>query len=200
LRIIPELFAFIRLYSRIYSDPSFIEERRMASHSSPTSSPTTRIENTLAKKLRDAPFDFSYYGELKFNPPLKEEVYSMLDNALFPAPQLTEKAAEFIRKPTKCGRKFISGESVRSCDCGRDINCLLCDDCYDPEQHQNCNSAIRRDSMSRSNTYLDGGGFCDCGIAEAWKVEIDCHVHSRSGDNNESHQKSDSSQLSPVRI
>jgi hypothetical protein len=85
---------------------------------STTLSPSRAIksENTLAKRLREAPFDFSYYSISShlFNPPTQNEINKMLDNALFPAPQLVEKAVELIRKPSTCGKKFYTGELVCS--------------------------------------------------------------------------------------
>jgi hypothetical protein len=112
-----------------------------------SSSDDTRDGGVFDKRLRDAPFDFRYYSNGKLNVPEQEEIYKMLDDALFPNNQLVEKAPGLIRHPSTCGKKFEKGEHVYTCECGRDDKVLLCSDCFDPDQHQNCSFTMRRDGL-----------------------------------------------------
>ncbi|XP_007553185.1 E3 ubiquitin-protein ligase UBR1 isoform X1 [Poecilia formosa] len=68
-----------------------------------------------------------------------------------------------------CGRVFKEGETVYSCrDCAIDPTCVLCMDCFQDSVHKN-----HRYKMHASS----GGGFCDCGDVEAWKVGPCCSKH-----------------------
>ena len=71
--------------------------------------------------------------------------------------------------PTQCGKMFRLGEPTYSCrDCGHDLTCVLCIDCFKQSEHQN-----HRYKMSTSL----GGGYCDCGDAEAWSSDVHCAKH-----------------------
>ncbi|XP_043917807.1 E3 ubiquitin-protein ligase UBR2 isoform X2 [Protopterus annectens] len=68
-----------------------------------------------------------------------------------------------------CGRVFKVGEPTYSCrDCAVDPTCVLCMDCFLGSIHQG-----HRYRMTTSG----GGGFCDCGDAEAWRKGIHCQKH-----------------------
>ncbi|KAM7375834.1 hypothetical protein PAMP_005601 [Pampus punctatissimus] len=68
-----------------------------------------------------------------------------------------------------CGRVFKEGETVYSCrDCAIDPTCVLCMDCFQDSVHKS-----HRYKMHASS----GGGFCDCGDLEAWKIGPCCSKH-----------------------
>ncbi|XP_061698857.1 E3 ubiquitin-protein ligase UBR1 [Syngnathoides biaculeatus] len=68
-----------------------------------------------------------------------------------------------------CGRVFKEGETVYSCrDCAIDPTCVLCMDCFQESVHKS-----HRYKMHASS----GGGFCDCGDVEAWKIGPCCSKH-----------------------
>ncbi|TNN84158.1 E3 ubiquitin-protein ligase UBR1 [Liparis tanakae] len=68
-----------------------------------------------------------------------------------------------------CGRVFKEGETVYSCrDCAIDPTCVLCMDCFQDSVHKG-----HRYKMHASS----GGGFCDCGDVEAWKIGPCCSKH-----------------------
>ncbi|XP_064318493.1 E3 ubiquitin-protein ligase UBR1 isoform X2 [Phalacrocorax carbo] len=68
-----------------------------------------------------------------------------------------------------CGKVFKGGETTYSCrDCAVDPTCVLCMDCFQNSIHKN-----HRYKMHSST----GGGFCDCGDAEAWKAGPLCTKH-----------------------
>uniref|UniRef100_A0A4W6F7L3 E3 ubiquitin-protein ligase n=1 Tax=Lates calcarifer TaxID=8187 RepID=A0A4W6F7L3_LATCA len=68
-----------------------------------------------------------------------------------------------------CGRVFKEGETVYSCrDCAIDPTCVLCMDCFQDSVHKS-----HRYKMHASS----GGGFCDCGDVEAWKIGPCCSKH-----------------------
>ncbi|KAM4541816.1 E3 ubiquitin-protein ligase UBR1 [Odontesthes bonariensis] len=68
-----------------------------------------------------------------------------------------------------CGRVFKEGETVYTCrDCAIDPTCVLCMDCFQDSVHKS-----HRYKMHASS----GGGFCDCGDVEAWKIGPCCSKH-----------------------
>uniref|UniRef100_A0A2K5DTH2 E3 ubiquitin-protein ligase n=1 Tax=Aotus nancymaae TaxID=37293 RepID=A0A2K5DTH2_AOTNA len=77
---------------------------------------------------------------------------------------------EQANKPSHlCGRVFKVGEPTYSCrDCAVDPTCVLCMECF--------LGSIHRDHRYRMTT-SGGGGFCDCGDAEAWKEGPYCQKH-----------------------
>ncbi|XP_075470396.1 E3 ubiquitin-protein ligase UBR1 isoform X2 [Ascaphus truei] len=71
--------------------------------------------------------------------------------------------------PQLCGKVFRGGETTYSCrDCAIDPTCVLCMECFQGSIHKN-----HRYKMHTSM----GGGFCDCGDAEAWKTGPYCKGH-----------------------
>uniref|UniRef100_A0A8C4ZAZ9 E3 ubiquitin-protein ligase n=1 Tax=Gadus morhua TaxID=8049 RepID=A0A8C4ZAZ9_GADMO len=82
-----------------------------------------------------------------------------------------------------CGRVFKEGETVYSCrDCAIDPTCVLCMDCFQENFHGN-NAYFPMHASS-------GGGFCDCGDLEAWKIGPCCAIHDQG--------TADASVLDPV--
>ncbi|KAG8443710.1 hypothetical protein GDO86_009037 [Hymenochirus boettgeri] len=77
---------------------------------------------------------------------------------------------EQANKPSQlCGRVFKVGEPTYSCrDCAVDPTCVLCMECF--------LGSVHREHRYRMTT-SGGGGFCDCGDAEAWKEGAYCQKH-----------------------
>ncbi|KAF9932455.1 hypothetical protein FBU30_008158 [Linnemannia zychae] len=70
-----------------------------------------------------------------------------------------------------CGHTFKMGEGVFRCrTCALDETCVFCLRCFHGTNHEGHDT-----SFSVNN---GGGGCCDCGDPEAWKVELDCVYHS----------------------
>ncbi|XP_075902159.1 E3 ubiquitin-protein ligase UBR2 isoform X1 [Nelusetta ayraudi] len=68
-----------------------------------------------------------------------------------------------------CGHVFKVGEPTYSCrECAADPTCVLCMQCFLGSAHKE-----HRYRMTTSG----GGGFCDCGDAEAWKKSPYCQKH-----------------------
>ncbi|XP_054456665.1 E3 ubiquitin-protein ligase UBR2-like [Anoplopoma fimbria] len=68
-----------------------------------------------------------------------------------------------------CGHVFKVGEPTYSCrECAADPTCVLCMKCFLGSVHKE-----HRYRMTTSG----GGGFCDCGDAEAWKRGPYCQNH-----------------------
>ncbi|XP_068590618.1 E3 ubiquitin-protein ligase UBR2 [Cebidichthys violaceus] len=68
-----------------------------------------------------------------------------------------------------CGHVFKVGEPTYSCrECAADPTCVLCMKCFLESIHKE-----HRYRMTTSG----GGGFCDCGDAEAWKKGSYCQKH-----------------------
>uniref|UniRef100_A0A673CDZ8 E3 ubiquitin-protein ligase n=1 Tax=Sphaeramia orbicularis TaxID=375764 RepID=A0A673CDZ8_9TELE len=80
-----------------------------------------------------------------------------------------EKLKQGSTSSQLCGRVFKEGETVYSCrDCAIDPTCVLCMDCFQDSVHKS-----HRYKMHASS----GGGFCDCGDVEAWKIGPYCSKH-----------------------
>ncbi|XP_028995354.1 E3 ubiquitin-protein ligase UBR1 [Betta splendens] len=80
-----------------------------------------------------------------------------------------EKLKQGSNSSQFCGRVFKEGETVYSCrDCAIDPTCVLCMDCFQNSLHKS-----HRYKMHASS----GGGFCDCGDVEAWKIGPCCSKH-----------------------
>lgn len=68
-----------------------------------------------------------------------------------------------------CGHVFKVGEPTYSCrECAADPTCVLCMQCF--------LGSVHKEHRYRMTTSA-GGGFCDCGDAEAWKKGPYCHKH-----------------------
>ncbi|KAF8927096.1 hypothetical protein BGZ58_010633 [Dissophora ornata] len=70
-----------------------------------------------------------------------------------------------------CGHTFKMGEGVFRCrTCALDETCVFCLRCFHGTNHEGHDTSF---SVNAS-----GGGCCDCGDSEAWKVDLDCIYHS----------------------
>ncbi|RUS18204.1 hypothetical protein BC937DRAFT_89041 [Endogone sp. FLAS-F59071] len=68
-----------------------------------------------------------------------------------------------------CGHVLKKGESVYRCrNCGLDETCVLCTRCYRATDHE---------GHDVSFIVSPGGGCCDCGDPEAWRVPVHCKYH-----------------------
>ncbi|KAM4624786.1 E3 ubiquitin-protein ligase UBR1 [Polymixia lowei] len=117
-----------------------------------------------------------YYLDTESNPQEEEELVQRcllypLECFLFgedPQEGL-EKLKQGSASSQLCGRVFKEGETVYSCrDCAIDPTCVLCMDCFQDSVHKG-----HRYKMHASS----GGGFCDCGDVEAWKIGPCCSKH-----------------------
>ena len=80
-----------------------------------------------------------------------------------------ERLRQADTQPDVCGKVFKAGETCYNCkDCGQDATCVLCVDCFTQSEHKN-----HRYRMSTS----EGGGYCDCGDPEAFKLFPRCQKH-----------------------
>ena len=86
-------------------------------------------------------------------------------------------------------------ETCYNCrDCGQDATCVLCVQCFtksEHKQHRYNIMIIRLHILWNDITYTlfvitqsryrmstsDGGGYCDCGDAEAWRSFPSCELH-----------------------
>jgi len=83
--------------------------------------------------------------------------------------EILESISALNDPPSQCGKRFRPGEPTYSCrDCERDVTCVLCIECFKSSEHQH-----HRYKMGTST----GGGYCDCGDAEAWTSNVHCSTH-----------------------
>lgn len=69
-----------------------------------------------------------------------------------------------------CGHIFKSGEATYRCKtCTIDDTCVLCSRCFDASDHSEHMVYV---SVSPGNS-----GCCDCGDAEAWRLPVNCAIH-----------------------
>ncbi|KAF8933107.1 hypothetical protein BGZ52_008581 [Haplosporangium bisporale] len=70
-----------------------------------------------------------------------------------------------------CGHTFKLGEGVFRCrTCALDETCVFCLRCFHGTNHEGHDTSF--------SVNAGGGGCCDCGDSEAWKVDLDCIYHS----------------------
>ncbi|KAF8975801.1 hypothetical protein BGZ46_008847 [Entomortierella lignicola] len=70
-----------------------------------------------------------------------------------------------------CGHTFKMGEGVFRCrTCALDETCVFCLRCFHGTNHEGHDTSF--------SVNAGGGGCCDCGDSEAWKVDLDCIYHS----------------------
>ncbi|KAI8645793.1 hypothetical protein BD408DRAFT_480312 [Parasitella parasitica] len=86
-------------------------------------------------------------------------------NAILPNQDLSSQ------KGRQCGHVFRKGEAVYRCrNCGLDDTCVFCSRCFHATNHDGHDILF---SVSPGS-----GGCCDCGDPEAWKVPLQCKIHS----------------------
>jgi Proteolysis_6 C-terminal/Putative zinc finger in N-recognin (UBR box) len=72
-------------------------------------------------------------------------------------------------RPRPCGYVFKRGDIAWNCrTCQTDSTCVICDKCFRQSDHDGHEVFFHRTTP---------GGCCDCGDAEAWKVEGCCPLH-----------------------
>jgi hypothetical protein len=72
-------------------------------------------------------------------------------------------------RPRPCGYVFKRGDIAWNCrTCQTDSTCVICDNCFRHSDHEGHEVYFHRTTP---------GGCCDCGDAEAWKVEGCCTQH-----------------------
>lgn len=65
-----------------------------------------------------------------------------------------------------CGKVFKSGEIIYFCrDCVIDLICVFCMDCFQ--------NSVYKNYCYKMYIFI-GGGFCDCGDIEVWKIGFFC--------------------------
>ncbi|GAN09079.1 conserved hypothetical protein [Mucor ambiguus] len=85
-------------------------------------------------------------------------------NAILPNQDLSSQ------KGRQCGHVFRKGEPVYRCrNCGLDDTCVFCSKCFHATNHDGHDILF---SVSPGS-----GGCCDCGDPEAWKVPLQCNIH-----------------------
>lgn len=76
-------------------------------------------------------------------------------------------------KPRPCGYVFKRGDIAWNCrTCQTDPTCVICDNCFHNSNHDGHEVYFHRTTP---------GGCCDCGDAEAWKIEGCCPLHRPTG-------------------
>ncbi|KAL3924864.1 MAG: hypothetical protein SGILL_000787 [Bacillariaceae sp.] len=74
-----------------------------------------------------------------------------------------------VFRPRPCGYVFKRGDIAWNCrTCQTDSTCVICDNCFRDSNHDGHEVYFHRTTP---------GGCCDCGDAEAWKVEGCCENH-----------------------
>ncbi|KAL9117624.1 MAG: hypothetical protein Q9187_005837 [Circinaria calcarea] len=75
-----------------------------------------------------------------------------------------------------CGHIFKSGEATYRCKtCTLDDTCVLCSRCFEASDHLG--------HMVYVNISPGNSGCCDCGDEEAWRLPVNCAIHSANGSN-----------------
>lgn len=78
-----------------------------------------------------------------------------------------------VGKPRPCGYVFKRGDIAWNCrTCQTDPTCVICDNCFHNSNHDGHEVYFHRTTP---------GGCCDCGDAEAWKIEGCCQLHRPTG-------------------
>lgn len=152
----------------------------------------TSRERRLCQLLRDLPEKFSYRYTSDARQALQQALFRSLaaDNddylqRLFSGqvPRLHEdwdlrkaqgmvEGAEYteVARGKACGHIFKSGEATYRCkNCTLDETCVLCSRCFESSDHAGHMVYV---SISQGNR-----GCCDCGDAEAWKIPVNCAIH-----------------------
>lgn len=150
-------------------------------------------EQQLCEFLSDAPHQFkNRYTPLASNALLYSLFWSLAGGSpeymslLFPADKLpdphqksilskaqgAQDGAEYTEgaRGKPCGHIFKSGEATYRCKtCSTDDTCVLCAKCFASSDHTNHVIMI---TISPGNS-----GCCDCGDPEAWRIPVNCTIH-----------------------
>ena len=103
--------------------------------------------------------------------PVKESTTSVLRRMLRDgeATMASSDAMSGGYRPRPCGYVFKRGDIAWNCrTCQTDSTCVICDNCFRQSKHDGHEVFFHRTTP---------GGCCDCGDAEAWKLEGCCEKH-----------------------
>lgn len=112
--------------------------------------------------------------EILDNPPLphnptSETTVNVLRRLLQEAEAQHDKTTAGAFRPRPCGYVFKRGDIAWNCrTCQTDSTCVICDNCFRHSDHVGHEVFFHRTTP---------GGCCDCGDAEAWKLEGCCDAH-----------------------
>ncbi|KAI1315623.1 hypothetical protein EDD11_000575 [Mortierella claussenii] len=154
------------------------------------SSSSSSRDSSLRAYLRDAPRKFDYLLLDTAQREITSELYASLwDNNdeylhnYFPhfvearqngVTVLTDNGDDEYSPSARgqaCGHTFKLGEGVFRCrTCALDETCVFCLRCFHGTNHEGHDTSF--------SVNAGGGGCCDCGDSEAWKVDLDCIYHS----------------------
>lgn len=152
------------------------------------------LDRRLCRALQEHPRNFNNVYDDKARRQFLEILFRSLTNddpkylqALFPAgfppsfrlsdAQGAQDGAEYSEaaRGYPCGHILKQGEASYKCKtCSDDDTSCLCSRCFDASDHEGHNYSF---SISPGNT-----GCCDCGDAEAWKLPVNCAIHTSIGD------------------
>lgn len=164
----------------------------------------TSREQRLCQVLRDLPEKFGYRYTLKASHALQQALFRSLaaDNEgylriLFKGkiPRKNEDwdlrqaqgmvdGAEYTEgaRGKACGHIFKYGEATYRCKtCTLDDTCVLCSRCFESSDHSG--------HMVSVNISPGNSGCCDCGDAEAWKIPVNCAIHTANASSAAGKQK-----------
>ena len=136
----------------------------------------TGVQPARARAWADTMVLYYYYyslsGQNKSSPSSKrkqeKDVPSLLSH-LKESAQHNNNKSKSKRLNRPCGYIFRRGDIAWNCrTCQTDSTCVLCDNCFRNSDHEGHDVFFHRTSP---------GGCCDCGDAEAWKVEGCCPNH-----------------------
>ncbi|KAJ3356308.1 hypothetical protein HDU83_001515 [Entophlyctis luteolus] len=73
------------------------------------------------------------------------------------------------RRGAPCGHVFEEGDGVYMCrNCALDETCVMCQPCFHASDHEGHDTTFH---------ISQGGGCCDCGDLQAWRVPVICKFH-----------------------
>ena len=100
----------------------------------------------------------------------RETTVSVLKKILEEEQMVADVGEGCMRRPRRpCGYVFKRGDIAWNCrTCQTDSTCVICDTCFRHSDHEGHEVYFHRTTP---------GGCCDCGDAEAWKIEGCCPTH-----------------------
>ena len=150
-------------------------------------------EKHLCQRLRDLPSLHQYrYTPAAHNAVLETLFWSLANNnddyfrRLFPQGPPSSSTGRWCLREAQgavdgaeygpaaqgkpCGHIFKNGEATYRCKtCSIDDTCVLCSKCFDSSDHSDHMIFV---SISPGNS-----GCCDCGDLEAWRLPVNCAIH-----------------------
>ena len=155
----------------------------------------SNAEQRLCRVLRDLPRQHAYRYDSESAQSLQKALFRSLSNnkdeyldALFldkvpgdgedwvlREAQGAVEGAEYTEaaRGKPCGHIFKSGEATYRCKtCTLDDTCVLCSRCFEASDHT---GHVVYVMVSPGNS-----GCCDCGDTEAWKLPVNCAIHTAS--------------------